>query len=286
GAAGDAAPGQAGGDRVAAGVEFGIGQRYAIAAVAARAAHGDAIGRIGRQLRQRGGDVAGIGHARIIAAWRALAMRVSRRCTGAAPRDPAAASVPPRLALPWPLPLPCTGPVHGAHAQPQAYDHPSGGNQCPIDRFVRWRSSPGPAMATAVTLHRSCAWRTCSTAGIRPSFRGKSMLYRRLLALAVCAGLALQADAASNLKLNDQGYFEAPGLNVTVFADIYPDGHQTGVTVIQHGERVAANGDLRLEPSPGQWSPVPAGDGKASHDPATGTLTQALRYPDESKDRK
>ena len=112
------------------------------------------------------------------------------------------------------------------------------------------------------------------------------MLYRRLLALAVCAGLALQADAASNLKLNDQGYFEAPGLNVTVFADIYPDGHQTGVTVIQHGERVAANGDLRLEPSPGQWSPVPAGDGKASHDPATGTLTQALRYPDESKDRK
>lgn len=112
------------------------------------------------------------------------------------------------------------------------------------------------------------------------------MHHRRLLALAVCAGLALPAGAASNLKLNEQGYFEAPGLNVTVFADIYPDGHQTGVTVIQHGERVAANGDLRLEPSPGQWSPVPAGDGKAVHDPATGAVTQALRYPDESKDRK
>ena len=64
--------------------------------------------------------------------------------------------------------------------------------------------------------------------------------------------------AEPRLKLNEQGYFEAPGLDVTVFADIYPDGHQTGVTVIQHGERVAANGDLRLEPSPGQWSPVPA----------------------------
>ena len=92
--------------------------------------------------------------------------------------------------------------------------------------------------------------------------------------------------AEPRLKLNEQGYFEAPGLDVTVFADIYPDGHQTGVTVIQHGERVAANGDLRLEPSPGQWSPVPAGVGKPSVDAATGTVTQALRYPDESKDRK
>lgn len=112
------------------------------------------------------------------------------------------------------------------------------------------------------------------------------MRHRRVLALAVCAGIALQAHAGDRLTLNDQGYFEAPGLNVTVFADIYPDGHQTGVTVIQHGERVAANGDLRLEPSPGQWSPVPAGDGKATHDPATNTLTQALRYPDDSKNRK
>src|SRR6202044_4197189 len=77
------------------------------------------------------------------------------------------------------------------------------------------------------------------------------------------AALIASAGAAADpqLKLNAQGYFEAPGLNVTVFSDIYPDGHQTGVTVIQHGVRVAANGDLRLEPSPGQWSPMPAGGG-------------------------
>lgn len=98
--------------------------------------------------------------------------------------------------------------------------------------------------------------------------------------------LAGNVGAASQLVLNEQGYFEAPGLNVTVFADIYPDGHQTGVTVIQHGERVAANGDLRLEPSPGQWSPMPAGDGKPVVDTATGTVSQALHYPDESKNRK
>jgi hypothetical protein len=98
--------------------------------------------------------------------------------------------------------------------------------------------------------------------------------------------LAAQAGAEPQLKLNDKGYFEAPGLNVTVFADIYPDGHQTGVTVIQHGTRVAANGDLRLEPSPGQWSPMPAGDGKPVVDAATQSVTQTLHYPDESKNRK
>ncbi|MGN6422436.1 MAG: glycoside hydrolase family 9 protein [Asticcacaulis sp.] len=98
--------------------------------------------------------------------------------------------------------------------------------------------------------------------------------------------LAAQAGAEPQLKLNDKGYFEAPGLNVTVFADIYPDGHQTGVTVIQHGTRVAANGDLRLEPSPGQWSPMPAGDGKPVVDAKTQSVTQTLHYPDESKNRK
>ncbi len=109
---------------------------------------------------------------------------------------------------------------------------------------------------------------------------------RTLLTAASLWVLAGAALAEPHLKLNDKGYFETPGLNVTVFADIYPDGHQTGVTVIQHGTRVAANGDLRLEPSPGQWSPMPAGDGKASYDAATDTLSQTLHYPDESKDRK
>src|SRR3569833_2643069 len=75
--------------------------------------------------------------------------------------------------------------------------------------------------------------------------------------------LATPALAAPNLKLNDQGYFAEPGLNVMSFSDYYPDGHQTGVTIVQHGVRVAANGDLRLEASPGQWSPMPAAGGRA-----------------------
>ena len=109
----------------------------------------------------------------------------------------------------------------------------------------------------------------------------------KLMMAASCLALLTAGTAYADpaLKLNDKGYFEAPGLNITVFADIYPDGHQTGVTVIQHGVRVAANGDLRLEPSPGQWSPMPAGDGTPVVDPATHTVTQTLHYPDASKNR-
>ena len=59
------------------------------------------------------------------------------------------------------------------------------------------------------------------------------------------------------LKINKAGYFEKQGLNVIVLNDIYPEGHQGGVTIIQHGKRVAANGNLSLQPTPGQWQPYP-----------------------------
>lgn len=112
---------------------------------------------------------------------------------------------------------------------------------------------------------------------------------KRLLPLVLSAlGLlpVLAATAAERLELGDKGYFSKPGLDVTAFADIYPDGHQTGVTVIQHGVRTAANGDLRLEVSPGQWSPVPKGVGEAAVDRDVRRITQTMAYPDESKDRK
>lgn len=107
-------------------------------------------------------------------------------------------------------------------------------------------------------------------------------------ALLIIAGLLLSAalQAKPALQLNEQNYFATQGLNVTVFADIYPDGHQTGVTVIQHGSRVAANGDLRLEVSPGQWSPVPRGIGEAVVDRKAQRISQTLAYPDPAKDRK
>ncbi len=108
-------------------------------------------------------------------------------------------------------------------------------------------------------------------------------VFIRLLALVLC--LPIVSVVADDLSINDKGYFAKQGLNVTVFSDIYPDGHQTGVSIIQHGLRVAANGDLRLEISPGQWSPVPAG-GELSVNKATQTISQTLAYPDPSKNKK
>ena len=103
------------------------------------------------------------------------------------------------------------------------------------------------------------------------------------LAAALVFG-AWSAGAAADLRLNERGYFEAPGLDVIVFSDIYPEGHQTGVTVIQHGVRVAANGDLRLEASPGQWSPVPRAIERRV-DEEDQTVSQAMAYPDPERNR-
>ena len=55
--------------------------------------------------------------------------------------------------------------------------------------------------------------------------------------LATATPLLLAAADRPALHLGDKGYLTAPGLDVIVFDDIYPDGHQTGVTVIQHGTR-------------------------------------------------
>ena len=51
------------------------------------------------------------------------------------------------------------------------------------------------------------------------------------------------SEVTPQLKVNAHGYFEMPGLNVMVFFDIYPEGHQGGVGIIQNGTRVATNGD-------------------------------------------
>jgi len=86
------------------------------------------------------------------------------------------------------------------------------------------------------------------------------------------------------LLLNDLGYFELPGLNVMAFQDIYPEGHQAGVSIIRNGIRVATNGDLRLDPTPGQWQPMPKQD-KRTVSKERNEITTWLSYPDPSRNR-
>ncbi|MBN1890274.1 MAG: glycoside hydrolase family 9 protein [Thermoflexales bacterium] len=105
----------------------------------------------------------------------------------------------------------------------------------------------------------------------------------------------------TGLTINDQDYFEMPGLNVFVYQNAFSEGHQGGVEIIQHGERVATNGELRLSPAPGQWQPVPevgwgfhqescapkavALQGRAV-DREANTISMPCRYPDKSRERK
>ena len=93
------------------------------------------------------------------------------------------------------------------------------------------------------------------------------------------------SQSAPSLQLNDKEYFEMPGLNVMAFQDIYPEGHQAGVSIIQNGVRVATNGDLRLDTTPGQWQPMPKQDNRVV-DKAHGEIVTTLSYPDESRNRK
>lgn len=91
---------------------------------------------------------------------------------------------------------------------------------------------------------------------------------------------AAPAKAASPWTLNAEEYFERPGLSVLVFHDNYPEGKQGGLEIIQHGERVAALGDVRLEPAPGQWGKLPTA-GKRAVDRAAGRAEVPLRFDQE-----
>jgi endoglucanase len=107
--------------------------------------------------------------------------------------------------------------------------------------------------------------------------------------------------AQKKLTICREGYFEMPGLNVLVYNNSFSEGHQGGVEIIQHGDRVATNGNLRLDASPGQWQPLPKlGEGfeKIGCSPQqiglisriVDTLNNEIRmpcsYPDEGRSRK
>ena len=88
-----------------------------------------------------------------------------------------------------------------------------------------------------------------------------------------------------DLKINKKGYLEIPGLNVMVFSDYYPEGHQGGVSIIQNGERIATNGDIRLKRAPGQWQPLPKKVDREV-DSANQRISASMAYPDSSRHRK
>jgi endoglucanase len=105
------------------------------------------------------------------------------------------------------------------------------------------------------------------------------------VALTTAVARATPADPEESLSINDQEYLEMRGLNVMLAHDFYPEGHQGGVGIIQNGLRVATNGDLRLEPTPGQWQPTPV-VGPRRVDRAKQEISVHMSFPDYSKDRR
>lgn len=85
---------------------------------------------------------------------------------------------------------------------------------------------------------------------------------------------------AQTFRLNTDGYFNAGGTDVMAFCDFYPEGHQGGVCVIMNGLRIATNGDIRLEATPGQWQPVPK---QLSRKAEGNRIVTTLCYPDSSR---
>jgi endoglucanase len=81
---------------------------------------------------------------------------------------------------------------------------------------------------------------------------------------------------SGDLRINDQEYFEFPGLNIIVYHDYYAIGHQSGITIIQNGSRVAANGDIRLYPLE---RPLPE-NGKRIIDMDQNSISVNVSYPD------
>jgi endoglucanase len=76
------------------------------------------------------------------------------------------------------------------------------------------------------------------------------VLFASLFILSAAAALPQQV--SPTLQLNDKEYFEMPGLNVMCFQGHLSGGTQAGVSIILNGVRIATNGDIRLDTTPGQ----------------------------------
>ncbi len=106
-----------------------------------------------------------------------------------------------------------------------------------------------------------------------------SFITLRILLLLTVSMILQHVTGQSEFAIRNE-YFDKPGLSVLVFNDSYTEGHQGGIQIIQHEDRVAANGDLRLEPAPGQWQAFSQMNGKAI-DTLQTEIIVSLSYPNE-----
>src|SRR5690606_33618743 len=86
-----------------------------------------------------------------------------------------------------------------------------------------------------------------------------------------------------DLKLNELEYFEAQGVNVVVYNNLFTGGFNdeknAGIELIHHGVRTAQGGAVRLSNTPEQWDLVPETPTRKV-DRASKSIETTLRYED------
>lgn len=111
----------------------------------------------------------------------------------------------------------------------------------------------------------------------------RSVSIRVILVLISLSAFVIPCLAENALKLNDLDYFQTRGLNILVFSNWYDvnffdDSKLSGIEIIHHEVRTATNGDVRLQPTPGQWDPIPAFV-KRVVDKDNNSIEAFMRYP-------
>ena len=97
-------------------------------------------------------------------------------------------------------------------------------------------------------------------------------------------GLPCFALAAPGLTVSPNETLEMQGLSVNVdqmhFHPIFRDEKNAGIQIILHGDRIATDGAVRLNPTPEQWDPVPAFI-KRERGPGANELTVYSEYAEQ-----
>jgi endoglucanase len=108
--------------------------------------------------------------------------------------------------------------------------------------------------------------------------RRKTFLLTIVLFLAI-----INQTWCQELKINDLDYFEAQGVNVLVYNNLFTGGFNdeknAGIELIHHGVRTAQGGAVRLSNTPEQWDLVPEISARKV-DRASKSIEATLRYKD------
>jgi endoglucanase len=103
-----------------------------------------------------------------------------------------------------------------------------------------------------------------------------------VLIVAVVPAAKLPAENSPRLSLSNAETFEGRGISVIVeqnhFSPIFFDEKNAGIQMILHGNRIASDGEVRLNPTPEQWDAVPQFVSRV-RGPQPGQLVVSSSYP-------